>query len=379
MQATLKKTIQAYSGEGGWYTIATSFATDYNPASVLASGQYDLYAYDEDGESQGKEWINYKQGDGFDLVTNQGYLYAHNPITTLRMSGTLNNGTYSPTVNLSYNNSDANLKGWNLLGNPTAHNISFTKTDEVSDGYYYIDYGDAWTYSTENVVPVGRGFLVKANAMGQNVTLNPQSKGCREEKGQYLCLSIGEEKAYVKLNEGVSMPLMDLNGRHSNIYLMRESKPYVMLVRDDSNTLDLCFEARQEGMQTLTVNTQGLDLDYLHLIDHKTGADVDLLATPSYAFEASEDDYATRFRLVFAPMDGPATGSETFAYWADGEICLIAEPQGTATLQVMDLTGRMMVCSDVARNVSTTNMTPGVYVLRLVTDDDVRVQKIVVK
>jgi len=375
VQATLKKTIQAYTDNGGWYTIATPFTTDFNPASVLTTGQYDLYAYDEDANL---EWVNYKAGN-FNLASGQGYLYAHNPTAALRMSGTLNSGEYTATVDLSYANSSADLKGFNLLGNPVAHDISFTKSSQVSDGYYYLNYNDAWTYVNSNSVPVGRGFLVKANADNQTVMLNPQSKGYRDEKGQYLCLSIGEEKAYVKLNEGVSMPLMDLNGRHSSLYLMQERKPYIMLVRDDANALDLCFEARQECMQTLTVDAQGLDLDYLHLIDNMTGADVDLLATSSYAFEASKDDYATRFRLAFAPTDDPATDSETFAYWADGEIGLIAEPQGMATLQVMDLTGRILVSRDGVHTVSTNGMTPGVYVLRLVTDDDVRVQKIVVK
>ena len=159
------------------------------------------------------------------------------------MGGTLNSGTYSATVDLSYGNNDANLKGWNLLGNPTAHEINFTKSTNVSDGYYYLNNSNDWVYETESTVPVGRGFMVKANTADQTVTLNPQSKGYRDDKGQYLCLSIGEAKAYVKLNDGVSMPLMDLNGRHSGLYLMHDSKPYVMLVRNDAKALDLCFFA----------------------------------------------------------------------------------------------------------------------------------------
>ena len=377
VKATMKKTIYAYSGEGGWYTIAAPFVS-LTPTTDngLIANDYDLYEYVENGPM---EWHNYKPNGNFNLVANKGYLYANSTSRSLHMAGELKPGNYSPTIDLSYANSDANLKGWNLLGNPTAHEITFTKTESVSDGYYYLHNSEIWVYEPSNIVPVACGFLVKANAADQTVTLNPQNRGYREEKDQYLCLSIGEEKAYVKLNEGVSMPLMDMNGQHSSLYLTQEQKPYIMLVRDDADALDLCFEARQEGTQTLTVDVQGLDLDYLHLIDHKTGADVDLLATPSYVFEASADGYATRFRLAFAPMDGPSTGSENFAYWADGEIRLIAEPQGIAILQVMDLTGRILVSRDAARHVSTIGMTPGVYVLRLATDDNVRVQKIVVK
>lgn len=378
VKATFKKGINAYTTAGGWYTIATPFAS-YAPSGTMIGDDYDLYFYDEDGDTNGKEWINYKAG-AFNLTQGQGYLYAHNPGLTLRMSGSLNNGTYSQVVSLGYASNNADLRGFNLLGNPTAHTISFAKTSNVSDGYYYLVNGEEWTYTTSNTVPVGRGFMVKANAANQSVTLNPQSKDNSNEEGRYICLSIGEEKSYVKLNEGVSMPLMDLKGRHSSLYLMREGKPYIMLVRDNSYAIDLRFEPRCDGTHTLSVDLQNLGLDYLHLIDHKTGIDVDLLKMPSYTFEAKQGDYATRFRLVFdANEDGSSTGSETFAYYADGEIRLVETCHG-ASLQMVDITGRVVVSrGDVSGNVSTTGMAPGVYVLRLVTDDNVRVQKIVVK
>ncbi len=378
IQATLKKSITAYSGDGGWYTIATPFIS-CTPTGTMVEGDFDLYAYDEDGDSDGKEWINYKSNN-FTLANGMGYLYANAASKSIRMAGTLNVGSYSETVDLAYNNSDADLKGFNLLGNPTAHDITFAKSDNVSDGYYYIHNGDSWTYATGNSVPVGRGFLVKANAPNQTVTLNPQSKrSVSSEEGQYLCLTVGDEKAYVKLTEGVSMPLMDLRGRHSSLYLLSEHKPYVMLVRDGAESLDLCYEARQNGEQVLSVNFEGLDLDYLHLIDNLTGADVDLLHTPSYAFEAKKGDYPTRFRLVFAPSIGPLNeGSMDFAYVADGEIRFVETCHGVS-LQMMDMTGRtVLTVGDVSGNVSTRGMAPGVYVLRLVADDHVRIQKIVV-
>ena len=377
VQATVKKGITAYTGDGGWYTIAAPFSA-YTPTGGMIEGNYDLYAYDEDGGANGKEWVNYEAGS-FNLTANNGYLYANAASKSLRMGGVLNSGTYSSTVNLSYGNDDADIKGFNLLGNPVAHDINFSKTEQVSDGYYYLDNSDSWVYTTESSVPVGRGFLVKANAENQTVTLNPQSKGDRGEKGQYICLSIGDEKVYVKLNEGVSMPLMDLKGHHAGLYLLSEHKPYAMLVRGEANAIDLCFEPRRDGIKTLSVDTEGLELDYLHLIDNKTGADVDLLVTPNYSFEAIQGDYATRFRLMFDVCGDTDVDNEHFAYYANGEICLVVETCHGASLQVLDMTGRVLVCRDAACHVSTNGMAPGVYVLRLVTDDNVRVQKIVVK
>ncbi len=393
VQATVKKNISGYTGDGGWYTLSTPFVS-LTPSvnNGLISGSYDLYAYDEDGDADGKEWINFKSGS-FNLTPSSGYLYANSATQTLDLSGELNSGTYSQTVNLGYNNSIESLKGFNLLGNPTAHEINFTKSSEVSDGYYYVDNGDTWIYSTSSSVPAGRGFLVKANATGQTVTLNPQSKGGNPDKGQYLRLSIGEDNAYVKLSEGVSMPLIDFKGKHSNLYLLCDRKPYVMLVHNDAEALDLCFETKHHGTQTITVDASNLGLNYLHLIDNLTGNDVDLLATPSYTFEANASDYATRFKLVFDAnaVDGPSTGSGTFAYISDGNIIITDGPStpstgsgtegsGTcATLQIVDMMGRVVVEGAAMNCVSTSEMTPGVYVLRLINGEKVQTQKIVIE
>ena len=381
VQATMKKNISAYTADGGWNTIAVPFAS-FNPAGTMLADNYDLYAYHE---SDDLEWYNYKaHSTDFVMASGLGYLYAHNPDVTLRMSGTLNRGDHSQTVELSYGNSAESIKGFNLLGNPTAHDITFAKSGQVSDGYYYLSNSSNWEYETGNTVPVGRGFLVKTNAEGQTVTLNQQNRGGGRDEGQFLCLSIGKEKVYVKLDEGVSMPRLDMMDRHSNLYLTRDGKPYTMLVRDAANTIDLNFEVRNEGGHILKADSEGLALGYLHLIDHKTGADIDLLATPEYAFEAHVGDYASRFQLVFSVSPSTGLGASDndapFAYIQNEGIVVVADALD-ASLQVIDMYGRVLVCKDMrhASAISTANIPAGVYVLRLIASDSVRTQKIVIQ
>jgi len=358
VMATVKKNIAAYTENGGWYTIAVPFA-NFTP-SQIATASYDLYAYDEDGV---EEWINYKADQsGFPVSITNGYLYAHNPTTTLRMTGILNNGNYSSTVNLSHSNSDNTLKGYNLLGNPTAHTITFAKSDNVSDGYYYLSNSEDWIYETGNSVPAGRGFLVKANSAGQSVTLNPQSRG--GQTNPYLCISVDDNKAYVKMEEGMSMPLLDFRGKTANLYLTRNGKPYIMLVRDDANSIDLNFKAQENGTHTLTVS-ETANSNYLHLIDNLTGADIDLLENPSYNFESSSNDIASRFQLKFAANDN-ATEDDCFAYYADGKIHLFGS-YDNAILQVFDITGHQV-----------NTIVPGVYILRLITSERTKVQKLII-
>jgi hypothetical protein len=167
--------------------------------------------------------------------------------------------------------------------------------------------------------------------------------------------------------------------------LPQDHKPYVMLVRDGADSVDLSYEPHN-GTQTLTVTvSETLDsqlsiLNYLHLIDNKTGADIDLLATPSYTFESKTGDYASRFKLVFSANepDGPSTGSGSFAYYNGSEWQI--SNMGEATLQVIDVTGRIVKNETISGNASISlNEVPGVYVMRLVNGENVKTQKIVVR
>ena len=359
VKAIVKKSITGYSRNGnGWYAIAAPF-TDFTPGQI-AVDTYDLYIYDEDGSL---EWINYKaHTSGFPVSPYFGYLYAHNPATTLRMNGTLVNGNDSETVNLSYGNSHAEIKGFNLLGNPTAHDITFTKSSEVSDGYYYLNNSANWEYTTGNTVPMGWGFMVKANASGQTVTLNPQSRGEEtQDVASYLGIEVDGDRAYVKMTEGVSMPLLGFRDQSSSVYLSRDGKPYIMLVSDGASRIELNYSPKSEGQHHLSVDVEGLTLPYLHLVDRLTGADIDLLQTPSYHFESNENDYASRFLLVFN---------------ADGQIDTDDDDEN-ATWQVIDMLGRIVATHrGSTRHLSTQNLTPGVYVLRQVNGNDVKTQKI---
>ena len=109
--------------------------------------------------------------------------------------------------------------------------------------------------------------------------------------------------------------------------------------------------------------------------DNKTGVDTDLLATPSYTFEANTTDYANRFKLVFTT--GSSTGSDTFAYFNGNE--WVINNEGEATLQVVDVTGRVLSSEQINGSYNNSlNLSAGVYVLRLNNGNTVKTQKIVI-
>ena len=119
-----------------------------------------------------------------------------------------------------------------------------------------------------------------------------------------------------------------------------------------------------------------------------TGVVTDMLATDSYVFEANPDQYKSRFKIVIGDYKdieenegGASTGSasdETFAYYANGEIHLV-ETQNFASLQIVDMTGRVILSRDGVHTVSANGIVPGVYVLRLTTDKGTKIQKMVIE
>jgi hypothetical protein len=113
-----------------------------------------------------------------------------------------------------------------------------------------------------------------------------------------------------------------------------------------------------------------------------TGADVDLLQTPSYTFDARTTDYASRFRLVFATTDAEedsaSAGSAAFAFNSNGSWIILND--GQATLQVVDVMGRLVSSETINGNAEISlNQPAGIYMLRLVNGSDVKVQKVVVR
>jgi hypothetical protein len=188
------------------------------------------------------------------------------------------------------------------------------------------------------------------------------------------------DRIRVRIGDGPNLGKFSLKSDGTKMFISQDHHDYAVVYADKQGEVPVNFKAAKNGSYTLAVNPENVEMSYLHLIDNLTGADVDLLQTPEYSFEANTTDYASRFRLVFSAneMDGSSTGSGTFAFISNGNIIVTGDITG-ATLQVIDVMGRVIVNTDAVRNVSTNGMQAGVYVLRLINGDDVKTQKIVIR
>ena len=362
---------------GGYYLIASPLAGTTSPTAVGGmiddNGYYDLYSFDQTDPYN--EWQNYKvhnftlQNDG-DYC--RGYLYANMNDVTLTFTGTpVDYESKEFDLEYSYTTS-SKLQGWNLIGNP------FTVEAYVNRNFYVIkeDGRNEIVLATSNTIPPMEGAFVYADSEGEKVVV---SKTPFNAKMARLNLNVSKDRgvidcAAVNFGEG-SLPKLQLNPNHTKIYIPQDGKDYAVVSSEGMGELPVNFKAEKSGTYTLSFNAEDVSFNYLHLIDNLTKNDVDLLANPSYTFDASITDNARRFTLVFATGND---NDENFAFFSNGQ--WIINNDGEATLQVVDALGRVLSSETVSGNCSKAiNAAAGVYMLRLINGNDVKVQKVIVK
>ena len=422
VQATVQKSIAGHdpSNLSGWSFIASPIIASVNPSTIglitddfgnsISEGQtttYDLYYYDEPNEL----WKNYRN-EAFYLNNGQGYLYANNAGTSISFEGTLNASTADPTIAVTA--SDNNLTGFNLVGNPFARNLSMASLAMETNGdyshitaIYEINNGEVIINENPSDIPPCGGFFIQTNAAGTLHFNHALPEGSNGHNRGDLRIEVSNaeatrggatllDRAYINFDEGNAIDKFTLNPDATKLYIPQGGKDFAIVVSEGHGEMPLNFRANEDGNYTISVNPEGVEMTYLHLIDNMTGADVDLLATKvpepiegpgvstssttSYTFNAKTTDYESRFKLVFVANGevGPSTGSGTFAFInATGNIIV----DGEGTLQVIDILGRQISSQEIhsAFLIQHSTFAPGVYVFRLINGDDVRTQKIVIE
>ena len=363
----------------GYYLIASPVTVDLTNHD-MTTGDFDLYYFDQAKED---EWRNYEVTP-FNLVPGTGYLYAKKATTeTPTYNFTLAGAPYSGNGQVTLHKTEGTqYSGWNLIGNPW----DVDATIEASREYYKMNVnGNELEPGTDHIVNAMEGIFVIANGYNDEVTFTPSNPDLANTDAMVVMNVTRNrgnviDRAIVRFGEGGMLPKFQLNPKHTKVYFQQDDKDYAVVRSANEGEMPVSFKAENNGTYTLSVNAEGVEMNYLHLIDNMTGADVDLLATPSYTFEAKTSDYASRFRLMFSAnsISEDADGDNAFAYfngssWTVNNI-------GEATLQVVDVMGRVLSSETLSGNAEVSiNQPAGVYMLRLVSGDSVKVQKVVVR
>ena len=379
---------------GGFHMIASPINESVSVESTgLVSDDfiYDLFYFDQAGpgdETNSQlEWINYNQGPdeepGFtQLYIKKGYLYASDSTIQAAFTGSTLPTNAPVSVELDYVEGKR-FAGWNLIGNP------FTCMAAVSYPFYTMNAaGDEIVPATNNTVEVTEGIFVETDHEGDAVTFTPVTVTgpigggpANPDKKSQLVLNLSNshslvDRALVRFGEDRQLPKFQLNPNHTKVYFTMDNEDYAIVRSEGVGELPVNFKAENNGTYNLSFAAQEVNFNYLHLIDNMTGKDVDLLETPSYTFNAQTTDYASRFKLVFAT--GNNSNDDSFAFYSNGNF--VINNDGEATLQVVDVMGRILSSQTIIGSASiNVNAATGVYMLRLINGNDVKVQKVVVR
>ena len=364
------------TGDGNWYLIASPLpgSTPVTSVAGLTNNEFDLYRFNQANEL---EWENYKYpGDNyhFNLESGRGYLYANSSNVTLTFSGMPYSGNGQVTIT---NIAGYSFSGWNLIGNPWSATATIGGKDflRLND-----DRDDLITAADPNIAAM-EGIFVYTDETAETVTFSTGAKDL--SVGERIVLNLSHnggkiiDRAIVRFGKGSTLPKFQIKDNSTKLYLSQDNHDYAVARVNEQDEMPVNFKASENGNYTITVNVDNVTMNYLHLIDNLTGADIDLLQTPSYSFTAKTSDYTSRFRLVLKADD--LNTDNDFAFIdAAGNIII----NGDGYLQVFDVLGHQLYAKQLPTANSqqlTANFPSGVYMLRLIQGDSVKTQKIVIK
>ena len=370
------------TGNGGWHLIASPMSSPITPTAEngFLTNEFDLYRFNQGAEL---EWENWKdEGTDnyhFNLESGRGYLYANQTGTILTFSGTPYTGNGEVTL---HKTTGAQFEGWNLIGNP------FGTSATLNQPFYRMnESGTALSAQVEahNSVAAMEGVFVQASTDNETVAFTQvnNSKGSENDAVPMLTFSLtrngGEaiDNAIIRFDGGQTLEKFSFRKGNTKIYIPQNGKDYAVATAEPEGELPINFKAKENGTYTLTISvTANCQLPTANLIDNLTGANVNLLETPSYTFEAKVTDYESRFKLVFnADGNDNKIENENFAFISNGELTI----NGTGTLQIFDILGHELFRKELPTANCQLPTAPGIYVLRLINGDTVKTQKIVVR
>jgi len=396
----------------------------------------DFYKWDEPSAT----WINTKNSSGSwntDFETafgpGKGYLVSYPSDVTKDFSGILNTNTAaSPfTINCSWTDPvSGGGGGWNLLGNPYPSAIDWNLVsrgsgidnalyyyDASAENYrYYIQYQPGFALGNgSQYIPAIQGFMVHANNLGDHSISIDNTCRVHQSQGIFYKNSISMknvmklkvekegriDELFIMLRDEASAEfdpsfdaykLFSFNPAVPQIYSITPDKTELSvnsLPGSDGNlVVPVGLLSGTSGTFTLTASeTNSFNPGTTITIeDLKTGTTQNLVKEPAYIFTAGSTDNPERFLFHFSGINGinREAGQKGIRIYSNNHFVYILPGENfhSGIVSLYSLTGQELLHRELSGYELASihvDVNPGFYLVKVINDNNVQVEKVLIK
>lgn len=259
----------------------------------------------------------------------------------------------------------------------------------LAQGFYVLEGDGAWVArNNEGTIKAFQGALIQVGVggAGNDLTINknvPQSRSKGEDNGS-LAINVANSKyndvAYVSFNEGLGLTkISHRNAEVPMVYVPVEGKNYaVATMSNDVEEIPFSFEAKTMGQYTISIDAENSEFARVILVDRLTGEETNMLFE-DYTFMAKSNDNPERFVLKLTSKSEMNSNNDNFVYIYKNEM-FISSTSDNAVVEVYDVLGRPVATYNVngSTNISMDNFSNGVYIVRMIEENNIKVQKVLI-
>lgn len=379
LETTIVRNIERSAS--GWGTLSAPTAT--GNVVFNTTGRHDFYKYEESAKY---EWVFVDvEENAYTMQPGRGYLYANKEDVVASFTGALNMAAVNYVLSCTDKETDKELSGLNMIGNPFTHNINVNHLDgEIAEGFYSVAKSGAWVANVEgSVIAPLQAVLVQTKVAG-NLAIKKAATTTRAASEGSLKINVANKNyndvAYVLFKEGLGLSkIAHFNTEIPMVSVNVEGKEYAVATMNKEVTeIPVSFKAMTMGEYTISVEAQDVE-ETIYLTDKLTGERVNL-NTDSYTFMATSNDNTDRFVLTkVLDTTGIEQNAEYSVYVSNDEI-RFNNLNGNLNVRIYDMLGRPVAEYNVfeSATISTSSFETGMYILQMTDENGVRTQKVLV-
>ena len=351
-----------------------------------------------------------------DVQVGYGYSINYTNSQMLTFSST-NTDPFNPNATVAPTITRTGTNGWNLVGNPFSSSLDWlgtgwTKTNVDNAIYFYNGTGYSSFIAgvgspvgTTQYIPAMQGFFVHANASSPKLTM-PKASMVHNSQTYYkeavqieniLRLALignnTSDETVIRFHNGASTQfdsdfdaykLMSMNTEVGQIYSKGDvdysinAQPELSLGVEVPVSVMIGLEG-EYSIHASELNSFATNVG-IYLEDTQLNKIVNLKETPSYTFNALTGT-TDRFKVVFNTSAGIGDSKTAGFVYVSGRTLFIDGANGL--VEVYSTSGQLVATTKIANSTPNTlnlsNVSAGIYIVKVLDGNDVHTSKVVVK